>query len=107
MASNLGLNASHPEMRCRTGGGNVPQPKTAAAGRACRRGGWIHGNRGVLCAGPGGESDTIAIVHVEPVDHHTESDCLPEHVARLSGAPPSRRPGRGGAGLRPPKEIEM
>ena len=54
---------SHRE-RSGTGGGNVPEPKTVAAGSACRGSGWIRGNRRVLCAGPGGESDTIAIVDV-------------------------------------------
>ena len=88
MASRLGSNASHTESDIETGGSNVPQAKTAAGGSPLRGGRWIRGNSRVLCAGPGGESDTLAVVDVEPVDYHAESDRLPEHVAGPSAAPP-------------------
>ena len=98
MASRLGSNASHPESDIETGGINVPQAKTAAAaGSPLRRGRWIRGNRRVLCAGPGGEPDTLVVVDVQPVDYHAESDRLPEHVAGQSAAPP--RPGRAVPGI--------
>src|SRR5262245_41504388 len=90
MASRLGSNASHTESDIEIGGSNVHQAKPAAAGSPLRGGRWIRSNRRVLCAGPGGDPETLAVVDVEPLDYHAESDRLPEHVASPSAARPAR-----------------
>ena len=83
-----GLKRISPRGRYRYWRWQCPSTEDCCCWQPLSWGRWIRGDRRVLCAGPGGEPDTLAIVDLEPLDHHAQSDRLPEHVAGLASAVP-------------------